>query len=490
MNQPSPSVTDRLHEAIALHQDKRYDRAAAICETILAAQPNNSDALHILGLTRSNQRDPDTAIALIQKAIFLNPQNAAYHHNLGGLNRRLGRMERATHCFLKAIELKPDYGEAYQALSELGAFATTQPPDNLLPQPDARDDAWKSSERSSCLHRWLTCIEQQLPSCQSPKIQSYFHFAAAKLCDRLKDYGRAFEHYQQGNRKAGVTCDLAAYRTLVTDNLYVFTSNFQTDRQGWGVASERPIFIVGMPRSGTTLVEHILATHPKVFGAGELPDICAIVRTLTNHFDPSPRYPLCMALAPQEAIVGYANSYLERLTQLAGDTPARVVDKHPLNFLYLGFIFTAFPNAKIVHLQRDARDTCLSCFQQNFTNGVTFSFDLLNLGAFYRLYQRLMTHWSDYRPEQLFHLQYESLTTDPETHIRSLLDFCGLDWEPNCLAFHRTQRTVQTASANQVRQPLYRTSVGRWKRYKTNLEPLFHSLKWGDMLFDAMSKSE
>ena len=231
MNQPSPSVTDRLNEAIALHQDKRYDRAAAICETILAAQPNNSDALHILGLTRSSQRDLNTAIDLIQKAISLNPQNAAYHHNLGGLNRQLGRMERATQCFLNAIGLKPDYGEAYQALSELGAFAITQPPDNLLPLSDERDDAWTSAERSSSLHQWLTCIERQLSTCQSPQLQSYFHFAAAKLCDRLEDYDRAFEHYQQGNQTAGVTCDLAAYRTLVADSLYVFTADFRAARQ-------------------------------------------------------------------------------------------------------------------------------------------------------------------------------------------------------------------------------------------------------------------
>ena len=496
MNQPSTSATDRLQEAISLHQAKQYDRAAAICTQILAEQPRNSDALHILGLSRSEQRKPEEAIALLEQAISLQPNTAAYHHNLGGLNRRLGRMDRAAACFITAIRLKPDYGETYQALSEMAAFPDTLPPSNVQTSENQNSDTCRNTHRnegdrnlqSPSTNQWLDRIEQQLAASQSPKNQSYLHFAAAKLCDRLQDYDRAFAHYQQGNQKAGVTCDLAAYRTLVTDNLYIFTSDFQNERPDWGVASDLPIFVVGMPRSGTTLVEHILATHPGVYGAGELPDIYSITQSLTSHFNPSPRYPLCMAIAPQEAIVGYANSYLARLTQIDGDAPSRVVDKHPLNLLYLGFIFTAFPNAKIIHLQRDARDTCLSCFQQNFTKGVTFSFDLLTLGTFYCFYERLMAHWSQYRPEQILHLNYESLTGDPESQIRRLLDFCGLDWDANCLNFHRTQRTVQTASANQVRQPLYRSSVGRWKRYEAHLEPLFNGLQWGDIVFDASPK--
>ena len=257
--------------------------------------------------------------------------------------------------------------------------------------------------------------------------------------------------------------------------LEVCSADFLAGRSGGSGIEAAPIFIVGMPRSGTSLVEQILASHPEVFGAGELPYIDHIALALGKHAEGTAAYPACLPNIPDSAFKGFAESYLKEALGAAGEA-AVVTDKAPLNFRHLGLILLLFPKARIVHCRRDPLDTCLSCFFQNFAAGQDYSFDLRELGRFYRDYREMMSAWSEVLPAPVFDLVYEDLVADLEGVGRSLLSFCGLDWHPDCARFFETRRPVLTASRVQVRQPVYSSSVGKWRRYAAHLGPLVEAL--------------
>jgi hypothetical protein len=233
-----------------------------------------------------------------------------------------------------------------------------------------------------------------------------------------------------------------------------------------------------MMRSGTSLVEQILASHPRVFGAGELPDVGLLLKELPQRLGTAQEYPECASLLDAPISRSLAEKYLAKLRHLGGQA-ARVVDKMPFNYLRLGLIAALFPVAKIIHCRRDPLDTCLSCYFQNFSGSHPYTFDLSDLGYYYREYQRLSAHWTNVLPLKVFDLNYESLTADLENESRRLLDFCGLDWDDRCLRFNETQRVVRTSSVLQVRQPIYRNSIGKWKQYEAHLQPLIEALRGG-----------
>ena len=244
------------------------------------------------------------------------------------------------------------------------------------------------------------------------------------------------------------------------------------ERFGKGEASEQPVFIVGMPRSGTSLVENILASHSQVFGADELTDIEAISNAIQKYSASGNPYPTALRDVPDAVIKEFAQRYLERLRDLA-PTAQRIVNKMPTNFEHLGLIALMLPNARIIHCKRDRIDTCLSCYFQNFSHRqLDFSYDLFHLRFFWDCYKRLMEHWVNVLPIQIFEITYEQLVVNQETQTRELLEFCGLNWEPECAAPHLNQRPVQTASRWQVRQPVYTSSIGRWRNYEKHIAPL------------------
>jgi hypothetical protein len=236
------------------------------------------------------------------------------------------------------------------------------------------------------------------------------------------------------------------------------------------------VFIVGMVRSGTSLVEQILSSHPDVHGAGELPDIIQITNGLQDFLGASAPYPECLSLLKQEHLDALAQHYLEHLKQISPDA-RRVVDKMPGNFMHLGLIEMLFPEARVIHCMRDPVDTCLSAYFQDFSRSHPYAYDLSNLGAFYRAYLKVMAHWRKILRLPLFELQYEDLIANQEQVSRALIEFCGLEWDDRCLQFHETQRFVGTASYDQVNRPLYKQSVARWKRYERHLGPLLAALK-------------
>lgn len=415
---------------------------------LLQENPDLADASHLLGLIRAAQERDQEAIELIEKAIRLNPLIAAYHHNIAGIYRRVGRFDDAEKGFRNAIELKPDYGEAYQGLFEI---VDHQPDEPVL-------DKLRKQLGNSDLNE-LT--------------RSYLHFAAGKVCDDAGEFKQAFSHYLKANKLAGKSYDRTESEAFFKDIVFQYSHEVMDKSAGAGHLSDQPIFIVGMPRSGTSLVEQILASHSSVYGAGEIHDLASVIASASNQNPAKLPFPLWLSGLDRSSFKVMGKTYLDRLARHcnAGQY-ARIVDKHPLNFQYLGFIKQVLPNAKILHITRDAMDTCLSCFFQNFTKGQEYSFDLGNLGYFYNNYRRLMSHWLHLMPGSVYEINYERLLADPEQQIRQLLQFCGLEYEPECMAFHETQRTVKTASFHQVRQPLYQNSRNRWLNYRQQLQPL------------------
>lgn len=445
MTKVSEETLRRLSEAMERQIEGRLDEAEPVYIDILESEPDNPDANHLLGLVRSEQDRDREAVTLIEKAISINPDAAPFHHNIAGIYRRQGRLVDAEREFRRAIELKPDYGEAYQGLAEMVKFE--------------RDDPFYAQ------------VMQQLNSQGlEDRVRCYFHFAAGKFLDDVGEYRQAFEHYRMGNKAADKSFDSAEFRQQIKDTVYVFSKDYVERMKGAGNESDQPVFIVGMPRSGTTLVEQIVASHSGVYGAGELNDMKFVARQASQLSRIKQAYPNCVPGLSREAFSRLAEDYLGRINGLTPESYHRVIDKHPLNFQFVGLILLMLPNARIIHTVRDPLDTCLSCFFQNFTKGQHYSFDLIKLAHFFNDYRRLMEHWETLFPDRILTVEYESVLENQETETRRLLEYCRLDFEQSCLDFHKTDRIVKTASFLQVRKPLYKSSRNRWRNYAEQLQ--------------------
>ena len=446
------AIKGRLKRALVQHRAGQLNDAEALYQGILNEAPEQPDALHLLGLIRGEQGQEHIGIELIERALRVRPLAAAYHHNIAGLYRRVGEMALAKARFQDAFTLKPDYGEAYQGYAEMVTFAPQDP--------------------------FLNAVEQQLidPNLND-QTRCYLHFAAGKYLDDTAEYDRAFKHYESANGLAARSFSVAKNRQLFQDLVYFQPDLQSIEARGGSVGDQpMPIFVVGMPRSGTSLVEQILASHSRVFGAGELNDLATVslqlAQTLRAHAPAGVRRDESSRLV-QVAVDRARARYLRALRDRDyGEGTQWIVDKHPLNFRFLGLLRTMIPGVKIVHVSRHPLDTCLSCFFQNFTKGQDYSFNLMDLGQYYLDYQRLMNHWSAMPGLHIHTVTYESLLASPQSVIESLLAFCELPFEPACLRFYDTIRPVSTASFNQVRQPIYQTSKARWRHYAQHLSPL------------------
>jgi hypothetical protein len=308
----------------------------------------------------------------------------------------------------------------------------------------------------------------------SPDEQIDLHFALAKAYDDLGDHDGSFRHLLQGNglKRRQFTYDHAAIHDLLGRIQKVFTPELMRDKHSVCDPSPVPVFIIGMPRSGTTLIEQILASHPKVFGAGELVNLANAVERICQ---PVP-FPEAISSMKRQELCEVGTSYVAEIRQLASKAE-RVTDKLPGNFRYAGLINLVLPNARIIHARRDPLDTCFSCFSTLFAGPIVYSYDLTELGRYYRAYDMLMQHWRRVLPPGvMLEVQYEHLTADLEGEASRIVGHCGLDWNDACLSFHKTERPVRTASAVQVRQPIYRSSIGRARHYVHQLRPLIKAL--------------
>ena len=447
------SVGALTNHGLILHNMKRYEAALVSFDKALRLRPDHAVALN----NRANVlaalgRDAD-ALASYCHALTANPNYADAYNNMGVLLKELGRVTEARAAFSKASEIDPKLTGVYVNLADCKTFTAGDP---ILSRMQAlvRDNGLAETDRM------------------------HLHFALGKAYADLRNHRRAFAHVQQGNaiKRSRITYDEPAMMDQFDRIEAVLTRDLLTAKAGHGDPSRMPIFVIGMPGSGTTLVEQILASHHDVHGAGELMTFGDLIGSVYGPDGNLVRYPEFAAAVDGEVFKTIGAFYIGELRKLASDA-SHVVDKMPPNFIFTGLIHLALPNARIIHIVRDPTDTCVSCFFRLFAGELNHTYDLAELGRFYRRYQRLMRHWHDVLPAgRILDVRYEDLVTDLEKQSRRILDHCGLDWDPRCLRFHQTDRRVRTASATQVRQAIYQSAIGRWRDYQPYLGRLFEEL--------------
>jgi tetratricopeptide (TPR) repeat protein len=433
------------------------EAAAAIYGEILAKEPERAEALAGLARVRLDQGDVDGSVACFRGALRLRPEAAQLHAMLGHTLSTAGDLEGAIDCQRKAILLNPTSAGAHGGLlTTLGKKATDaelQSAEQLLAQP------WMTDERRATLH-----------------------FGLAHSLDARGEWDRAAEHMVQANgykkrylEERGLGYDPAAHTRHVDRLIEAFTPEFFERVRGLGDASDRPVFVVGLPRSSTTLTEQILASHPRVYGAGERPfagqALARLPGVLVLQADPL----ACLSRADGPALRKLAAWHLEQLRKLDGGRADRIVDKMPDNYQMLGWLAAVFPRARFIHCRRDVRDVALSCWITHFAK-IRWAFDLEHIVHRIREYWRIMAHWRRVLPAPLLEVDYEELVANQERVSRRLVDWVGVEWDEKCLSFHKTERLVRTASVTQVRQPIYRRSVARWKHYEAMLKPLLDAI--------------
>lgn len=438
-------MDSQLLSAWQLHQAGRYADAARCYHELLARQPDHAEALHLFGVLHHQCGYFARAVELMGKAVALRPGATAYHANLAEAHRALGQHEQAIASCRTALLLQPNHPEARNhlglALHDLGRY----------------DEA----------------VEQ---------FRAFFQDAQGGYAEAAACLVEANALAQQQRRQQGHSYDPARHRRYIDELIAAFNPELFARLAGLGDPTRQPVFVVGMPRSGTTLVEQVLASHSRVHGAGELPlarqDLDSIPVLLDRQDQPI----ACLPVLEADHVRRLGQRHLEKLQALVpppppdgGGWPDRIVDKMPDNYLYLGLLALLFPNATFLHVRRDPRDVAVSCWMTNFRS-IRWADDPESLASRIREHRRLMDHWQAVLPVPVHEVVYEQLVDDFETEARRLVALCGLEWEPACLSFHETKRPVKTASVTQVRQPLYRRSLARWKNYEAELAELFAAI--------------
>jgi tetratricopeptide (TPR) repeat protein len=474
------------HMGFALQGQGRLDEAVACYRQALVLKPDFAEAHNNLGNALQEQGKLDEAEACFRQALVLNPDFAAAHNNLGAALMAQGELDEAVACYRQALVLKPDFAEAHNnmgnVLRSLGRLKEArdyfEKAIRLAPKNPVFYFSLAASKQFAAGDPHLAAMQELAQDIGrlNAEQQIYLHFGLGKALADVKQHEQAFHYLLQGNalKRQQIAYDEAATLEFFQRIQTVFTPELMRSKQGPGNPSTVPVFILGMPRSGTTLVEQILASHPKIFGAGERDDFKKAVIRLSDRKRVS--FPELVSTVSDEDLRQLGTSYLDVIRATAPEA-LRITDKMLLNFHYIGLIHLALPHARIIHTRRDPIDTCLSCFSTLFTANQPFSYDLAELGRYYRAYEALMQHWRNVLPNGvMLEVQYEQVVDDLEGQARRLVAHCGLDWDDACLAFHKTQRPVWTASVTQVRQPIYKSAVGRWRVYERFLGPLTKAL--------------
>jgi tetratricopeptide (TPR) repeat protein len=424
-----------------------FGKSAASFQEALSIKPNYAKALTMLGNIFKEQGQLKDAADRYKQALVVKYDCADTLYNLGVLRKQQGRLDVAVDCCQKALAIKPDYAEAHRCLASLLKYTKV-------------DDHIEEMEK----------IISKIETTSAQKM--HLAFALGKAYEELGEHEKAFTYLWEGNKRKRETFFYSTDQEKLIFNKIknVFTDTFISKNLKVGVPDKTPIFILGMLRSGTSLVEQILASHPDVYGAGELEDFKEVVlratdTTLQNEVFEN------ISKDGGRIITKIGTEYSKKLREHSA-TAKFITDKMPGNFLFIGAIILALPNAKIIHCVRNPMDNCFSIYKNLFVGEHKYAYDLRELGRYHLLHQDLMRYWHEIFPGKIYAISYEKLVNDQEVETRKLLKHCGLSWDEACLSFHKTSRAVTTASAVQVRKPIYKESVQLWKKYEKQLQPL------------------
>lgn len=450
----APDFDDaRLDLARVLKQRDKVEQAVDATAEVVRRSPRNPLAQYLHASMLALTRRYDEAVAAYRASIQLRPENPAAWIGLGHLLKTLGRQQEGIDAYREALRLRPGYGEVYWSLANLKTF---------------RFDA----DEIAAMERFTE------DDALDEDARVHFLFALAKAREDAGRHADAFALYARANsmQRMRVAYDPVDTVTQHDRICSVFSAEFIARRTAAPREDEPvPIFIVGLPRSGSTLLEQILASHPLVEGTAELPDVARAIADITRRH-PEQRYPQAVTRLTDAEIAGLGRDYLERTRRHRSGKPF-FTDKMPNNFAAIGLIRLMLPQARIIDARRHPLDSCLGCYRQHFAQGQSFTYDLEELADFYLEYRRMMAHWHAVMPGDVLELRYEDMVRDQEAQTRRLLDYCGLPWDARCLRFHETDRAVRTASSEQVRLPLYDSAVGRWREYREQLAPLIEILE-------------
>ena len=420
---------------------KTYQRATEI-------DPRHGLAFNNWGSAVEGEGDKEAAKKLYQTAVDINPRHAEAQNNLGAILSEQGDLDGASAAFSAAIEANPSFVDPHFNISTLKTYRSGDPHADML---------------EALAKRRLNLPEQS---------RSRLCFAVGKAREDLGYYQRAFDAYAEGNRlaRAMIEFDEERLDQTLESIKSLLTKDFIASRPKVGHPDRTPIFIVGMPRSGSTLLEQVLSSHPSVYGGGELHFLNNVIVQACSL---KPKgFPQALAMFNADEYMEMGGAYVNQLRGFSS-MATRITDKMPANFFHIGMIHLMMPNAKIIHSRREPMDTCWSNFTRHFNSTMEFAYDLEELGRYHNRYQDLMDHWTDVLPEnKILHVDYESVVDDLEGQARRMIEFVDLDWDEACLAFHRNPRLVQTASIAQVRQPIYKSSLARWRAFEEQLKPL------------------
>jgi tetratricopeptide (TPR) repeat protein len=450
----------RLDYARALYRRQKYPQAQAETQKLLSLDPENREYLKQHAASCVGLGNYEAIIGLYRSLLSRTPQGdleaADLHLWIAHALKTLGRQPEAIDEYCAAIGIRPNFGEAWFSLANLKTYRFTADQVQRMRLAEAEP-------ATQTVDRYHLC------------------FALGKALEDVQDYAASWQYYERGNALKHAE---ARYLPQITEtntrlSRQVCTKEFFAARSGWGAPDPDPIFVLGLPRSGSTLIEQILASHSQVEGTQELADIQRIVMELRGRAEDleSPRFPGVLAELSREEFRRLGERYMAdtrafRTTRKAGAPPPFFIDKMPNNFRYIGLIHLMLPNAKIIDARREPMACCFGNLKQLFSTGQEFSYSIDDIARYYRTYLELMSHWNEALPGRILKVQHEDVVDDLEGSVRQILEFCGLEFEPACLDFHKTERSVRTASSEQVRRPIFREGLEQWRHYEPWLGPL------------------
>jgi tetratricopeptide (TPR) repeat protein len=417
-------------------------------ENLIKLDPYNFEALVSLGTIYIKLSKYHQGINLYEKSLTIKPENPRVYLSLGHALKTIGQREKSEIAYHNAIKFYPFSGEAYWSLANLKTY--------------------KFSKKE--ISNMKLAINKNI----HPNEQIQMHFALAKALESNNQFEDSFNHYKEGNwlQRKQIKYNSEEYKLSIDDLITFFKSNKDIFKSRANIKNDDPIFILGLPRSGSTLIEQILSSHSLIDGTQELPNIMAISRDI-KLIDPNNGYPNNLMDIDTSSFNDFGQKYIDE-TRWARSSKPFFIDKMPNNFVHIGLIKLILPNAKIIDARRNPMDACFSCFKQYFAKGQHFTYDLDDIARYYKDYLRLMDFWNELFPREIFTINYEDIINNPNKKIRELLNFCNVEFESSCLDFHKSKRPVKTASSEQVRQPMYKTGLDYWKNYRNNLDILIN----------------